>query len=183
MGSAGRTQLRLLSGDVAQAPLPRVTYSQHPNGFRHTKSTIKKMCDLAREAQGTYEIRHLATEITRHVPSKSPRAELFALYAWVRDHIRYRYDPLELEWVQAPHITVSEGAGDCDDMTVLIAALSGSLGHPWRIRTVGKTRAAQAHVAPQCHDKTVWLDLDPVLEPTQPTTAPRTDLGDRKSVV
>lgn len=135
------------------------------------------MTELAKAGQHSYEIRNLATRITRNVPSKSPTAELFALYKWVRDNIRYRYDPLELEWVQAPRVTVEEGAGDCDDMTTLLAALAGSLGHPWRFRTVGATPSAQQHVQLQANDRKRWLNLDPVLEPTQPTTAPRTDPG------
>lgn len=154
-----------------------VTYTEHPNGMPHTRATIAKMAKLARDGSSTYEIRHLATEITRDVPSKAPTLELAAIYRWVRDHIRYRYDPLECEWLQAPARTVAEGAGDCDDMTILIAALAGALGHPWRFRTVGATPSAQAHVAAQCHDRKVWIDLDPVIEPTQPTTAPRSDLG------
>lgn len=154
-----------------------VTITSHKSGLPHIRSTIKKMSELATAGQHTYAIRNLATRITRDVPSKSPTAELFALYKWVRDNIRYRYDPLELEWVQAPHVTVEEGAGDCDDMTTLLAALSGSLGHPWRFRTVGATPTQQQHVQLQVNDRTRWLNLDPVLEPTQRTTAPRTDPG------
>lgn len=154
-----------------------VQYSDHPNGFAHVQATVRKMAELARAGQHTYAIRNLATRITHEVPSKSPTAEIFAIYKWVRDHIRYRHDPNELEWVQAPWRTVQEKAGDCDDLTTLIAALCGSLGHRWQFRTVGATPTRQQHVQAQVHDKQRWIDLDPVLEPTQATTAPRSDVG------
>ena len=43
--------------------------------------------------------------------------------------------------------TVKERAGDCDDMSILLAALAGALGHRWEFDTVGATPQAQQHVA------------------------------------
>lgn len=154
-----------------------VTVTSHVGGLHHVRSTVKKMAELARTGSHSFEIRNLATRITAHVPSKSPAAELRALYNWVRDNIRYRYDPVELEWLQSPARTVAEGAGDCDDQATLLAALAGSLGHRWRFRTVGERPDMQKHVQAQAFDGTQWVDLDPVLEPTQKTTAPRRDAG------
>ena len=154
-----------------------VVVTSHVDGMPHVRSTIAKMSELARKGAESYAIRNLATRITRNVPSKHPTAELGALYRWVRDHIRYRYDPLGLEWLQSPARTVLEGAGDCDDMATLLGALAGALGHPWRFRTVGASPTVQQHVQLQAFDRKRWINLDPVLEPTQHTTAPRTDPG------
>lgn len=143
----------------------------------HIRATIRKMAQLAKSGSHSYPIRNLATRITRDVPSKFPTAELGALYKWVRDNIRYRYDPLGLEWLQSPQRTVLEGAGDCDDMTILLGALAGALGHPYRFRTVGAAPDVQQHVGVQVFDRKRWINLDPVIEPTQHTTAPRTDPG------
>ena len=153
--------------------------SHHPNGFAHVRSTVRKMADLATDEQDIYSVRNLATRITHGVPSKAPRAELQALYEWVRDHIRYRKDPVGTEWVQRPTRTVAERAGDCDDMATLLAALAGALGHRWRFRTVGPSPMAQAHVAVQAHDGNEWVELDPVLEPSPPTTQPRPGVAGR----
>lgn len=135
------------------------------------------MARLAREGSHSYPIRNLATRITHDVPSKDVRGELGAIYRWVRDNVRYRFDPLGLEWVQSPQRTVIERAGDCDDMTTLIASLCGSLGHAWRFRTVGPSPTRQKHVAAEAFDGTQWVALDPVLEPAAATTAPRAELG------
>ena len=147
-------------------------------GMAHVRSTVAKMADLATKGMHTYEIRNLATRITHDVPSKQVLRELFALYRWVRDHIRYRFDPLGLEWLQSPMRTVKERAGDCDDMSILLAALAGALGHRWEFDTVGATPQAQQHVAVRVFaGKHGWVTLDPVLEPPQETTAPRSDVG------
>ena len=155
----------------------RVQYVNAPDGVAHTADTVKRMAQLARDGSHTYAIRSLATKITHHVPGKDTRGELAAIYQWVRDNIRYRYDPRGLEWIQAPDRTVQEKAGDCDDLAILIAALVQAIGHRTRYRTVGKTDKRQSHVHAQAWDGSAWVDMDPVLEPRQATTAPRADLG------
>jgi len=155
----------------------RVQYVNAPDGVAHTADTVARMATLAREGSHTYAIRSLATRITHHVPGKDTRGELAAIYQWVRDTIRYRYDPRGLEWIQAPDRTVQEKAGDCDDMAILIAALAQSIGHRTRFRTVGKTDKRQSHVHAQAFDGQQWIALDPVLEPRQSSTAPRPELG------
>src|SRR4051812_3152461 len=128
---------------------PMVTVTDHPSGMPHTRSTVATMARLATEGSHSYPIRSLATKIVHGVPSKQVRQELEAIYRWVRDQIRYRYDPLGLEWVQSPARTLIERSGDCDDMATLIAALAGSLGHRWRFLTVGPATNVMKHVATQ----------------------------------
>lgn len=135
------------------------------------------MAKLAREGSHSYEVRSAATKIVHDVPSKQVAGELAALYRWVRDNIRYRFDPVELEWVQSPTRTMLERAGDCDDMAVLLAALAGSLGHRYRFLTVGPRAGVMKHVAVEVWDGKGWVTLDPVLEPARSSTAPRSDLG------
>lgn len=156
---------------------PQVTVTEHPDGWPHTRSTIGKMSVLAAEGAHAYAVRQLATRIVHHVPSKQVAGELQALYRWVRDNIRYRYDPLGLELVQEPMRTVLERAGDCDDMATLLAALAGSLGHKYRFLTVGPKPRVMKHVAVQVWDGRDWVTLDPVLEPPAPNTKPRSDSG------
>lgn len=162
---------------LAASGAARVTIEQHPDGMPHTRATIRTMAKLARDASHTYPIRSLATRIVEHVPSKQVRGELAALYAWVRDNIRYRFDPVDLEWVQSPERTLKERAGDCDDLATLLAAFAGSLGHRWRFKTVGPRPGVMKHVFAEVFDGTNWVTLDPVLEPPQTTTAARSDVG------
>lgn len=155
----------------------QVTYVNAPDGVAHTADTVRRMAALARKGAHTYPIRSLATKIVHDVPSKDIQGELAALYRWVRDNIRYRFDPLGLEWVQAPERTIKERAGDCDDIAVLLASLVQALGHKTRFQTVGASKKRQSHVYAQAWDRKQWVTLDPVLEPKQATTEPRADLG------
>lgn len=182
-----RNQLATLAGIGAGQPVrvgaqpvllsANVQTSTHPNGLPHVRSTIRKMAELARAGAESYEIRNLATRIVHDVPSKQYVAEVAALYRWVRDNIRYRKDPVRVEWVQSPARTVREQAGDCDDISTLLASLIESLGHETRFGTVGRTRDTQEHVAVEALILGNWISVDPVLEPPALSTAPRADLG------
>jgi hypothetical protein len=50
-----------------------------------------------------------------------------AIYVWVRDSIAYVNDPAG-EYFQPPVRTLEVGAGDCDDQSILLAAMLGSIG-------------------------------------------------------
>lgn len=162
---------------------PRIDTYQFGNGIEHARGVVQIASRLAREDSSTYPIRSLATQITRDVPSKQTRQELEALYRWVRDHIRYRFDPLGVEWVQRPTRTVEEGAGDCDDMATLLSSLAQSLGHITRWRTVGPTKNTPKHIAIEAYARHPgapdgeWISMDPVLEPARATAEPRAQLG------
>lgn len=156
---------------------PTVQYITAPDGLGHALDTVQRMAALARKGSQSLPIRRLATKITAHVPSKDPKGELAAIYKWTRDRIRYRRDPVGIEWVQSPIRTVKERAGDCDDLATLIAALAQSLGHKTRFHTVGKTADRPSHVYAEAFTGSEWIALDPVLEPMQATTAKRTDAG------
>lgn len=154
-----------------------VQYISAPNGLGHAIDTVQRMTQLATHASQRLNVRRLATKITAAVPSKDPKGELAAIYKWVRHTIRYRRDPIGLEWVQSPARTVAERAGDCDDLATLIAALAQSLGHRTRFATVGKTLDRPSHVYAEAWTGSEWIALDPVLEPMQQTTARRHDAG------
>lgn len=156
-----------------------VVVSSHPDGFAHTRATIAKMAPLATSSSHSFPIVALARSIVHDVPPRDYRGEMQRLYVWTREHVRYRKDPVGLEWLQSPERTIKERAGDCDDLATLLAALVGALGHEWRFITVGPAPTVQAHIAVQAFDARAkqWVTLDPVLEAQQPTTELRTDLG------
>ena len=155
----------------------QIRVTEHRAGLEHVSATIRKMAELARAGSHSFEIVDLARRIVHPVPSKQVRGELAALYRWVRDHIRYRFDPAGLEWVQSPARTVQQQAGDCDDMATLLAALAGALGHETRFRTIGPTAQRQKHITAEAWDGKAWVTLDPVLEPPASTTSARAELG------
>jgi len=143
----------------------RIIVKELPDGWPHARSSVKMIGQLIDAGSHDWTIRQLATQITKDIASKSPTAEIYAIYKWVRKNIRYRHDPLDLEMLQGATRTIKEGAGDCDCMTILIGSLARSLGHKVTIRTVGKTLHSPEHVAALVWDKKRWISVDPVLEP------------------
>ena len=165
---ASRAKRRVL-GAPAQIQL-----SEHPAGWKHIKSSLKKIGELIESGSHDWQVRQLATAITAPVPSKNPTAEIAAIYDWVRKNIRYRYDPLDLEMLQSATRTVKERAGDCDCLTILIGSLCRSIGHNVLIRAVGSSKTAPEHVSAIVFDRQRWINCDPVLEPSGNITGPGT---------
>lgn len=126
---------------VVKGPGLDVQYVTIPSGEAGTLATLKVMAELARaqirDPATAAEFGHWARAIVRDVPSKDYEGEAAAIFGFVREHVRYRLDPRGLERVQWPYWTLLvDGAGDCDDMATLIAALSLATGHGAMLRAV-----------------------------------------------
>ena len=133
-----------------------------PDGAPGTAATVAIMAQLAAGAHGAQSpaIRDLAVSIVAGVPGMDFAGELAAVLGWVRSHCTYRLDPVDLERVQTPAVSLEQRAGDCDDLAVLVAALVGALGHPSRFVTGGMMRGAWSHVWLEADAGGRWLALD-----------------------
>ena len=91
---------------------------------------------MARLAMGEWgarseRIRALALAIARDaaIAGRNYLGEVFSVHRWVQTSIRDTRDPVGQETVQTPeHTAFVNQAGDCDDFSVLEAALLGALG-------------------------------------------------------
>jgi transglutaminase-like putative cysteine protease len=84
---------------------------------------------------------------TLTIAGKNYPAEVLAIHRWVQNNIRYTRDSVGQETVQTPeHTAFVNQAGDCDDFSVLEAALLGALGHPTRFITIGYSPKAFSHL-------------------------------------
>ncbi len=95
-------------------------------------------------------IKQLASRILQEydVPARDWKAEAIAVAEWVRDNIRYTRDPEGLERFSRPIRTVQLAMGDCDDMSILIAALLGTIGHTLELRVIGVSSNEPEHIYP-----------------------------------
>lgn len=155
---ARRAKRRAL-GDLAT-----VQISSSPDGWPQSKATVKKIGALIRQYSHHPLIRQVATRICKDIPSKQPTVEIDRIYQWVRRNIRFRYDPIGIEWLQTPTRTLTERSGDCDCITTLIGSLCRSIGHPVALRTVGRAKTSPSHVSALVYDRKRWISLDPILE-------------------
>lgn len=108
-----------------------------PGGDPGVAKTLQVMRDLVRTWRVHPMVRNLAKQITRACPPEGWACEVATLHAWVRDQIKYVRDVYDVETVQAPDVTLRDRSGDCDDQSVLLAALLQSIGHPVRFAALG----------------------------------------------
>lgn len=131
------------------------------------EQTINSMRQLAWEGQTSPLVRQFAIETLRRVKPKDTLSEVGALYHACCREIHYLADPLGLEYLQHPEVTVRTAAGDCDDMAILLAStllMSEilSVGHPCRFKVVGFQNAPPSHVYLETLIQNQWIALDPV---------------------
>lgn len=104
-------------------------------GDQGTRQTLEAMRRLSREGAKELEVRAQAIAIVQRagVRPSDFAGEVRALFEHVRDRIRFLRDPVDLELVQAPRVTLRNQVGDCDDKATLLAALLRAIGHPARL--------------------------------------------------
>jgi transglutaminase-like putative cysteine protease len=96
--------------------------------------TVGLMRTMTNEAIADPLIRQHAVRATEHVGRRNPKAAAVAIGEWVRGHMRYVPDPLRHEHLTNPKViakAISQGRkvyGDCDDMSMYVAALAKSIG-------------------------------------------------------
>lgn len=129
-----------------------------------TRETLRLMRDLTRQYKAASLIRQTAIDLTAPLPPKAWADQVRAVFAYVRDAIRYTRDVRGIETLQTPDATMDIGAGDCDDKSVLLASLLESIGHPTRFVAVGYAAPGEfSHVYVQTRIGPRWISLDPTM--------------------
>ena len=113
------------------------TLGMIPEGVGGIRATLRLMQRIVKEYKKIPEMREFACSLVSMLPPKAWRAEANVLFVFVRDRIRYIFDPVDVETVCSPDVTLAIGQGDCDDKAVLLATLLECIGHPCRFVAVG----------------------------------------------
>ena len=94
------------------------------------------MRDLVRQGARDPRVRETAVAVVQRarVAGHDFAGELAAVFAFVRDRVRFTRDPVGVELLQGAPYTLTRGAGDCDDKATLLASLLESIGHPAELR-------------------------------------------------
>lgn len=135
------------------------------------EQTVEEMRKLAWEGQTSPLVRNTAINIIRDVRSRSELSEIAAIYYAVAKRVRYAYDPKGHELLQHPSITLELMAGDCDDMSILLASLFCctrilSVGYDARFKLCGfEGNGTFSHVFLEVGTGGKWIALDPVAGP------------------
>jgi len=157
--------------------------------------TAKSMLSLATKI--TPEVRNLSVSLGKKFAAGDFK-QARRIYEYVRDEITYIHDPLGVEEVRAPEVTMKLSAGDCDDKAVLLAAMLTCIGfkacffiadtdndkYPDHVYTGVYLPDAPESYKPfpekrlsdgkNFHD---WIPLDPTYEDSDFGIIPVTDIG------
>jgi transglutaminase-like putative cysteine protease len=144
--------------------VPPSSLLQIPDGVEGTKATLKLMSDLVKAGKKSLTVRSKALALTDGLPQKDRAGEVRALFNYVKEEIRYIRDPSRVELLQFPEQTMSQASGDCDDKSVLLAALLEAIGHPTRFVAMGFTPGTISHVLVDTRWGSGWLPLDTTVD-------------------
>lgn len=145
--------------DASNRPMT-ATLQAIPDGKAGTVATLKIMREITKAGKTTLPVRNLALSLISSLPQKDYFNELKVLHRFVRDQIRYVRDVHGVETVQTPDVTLSLRAGDCDDKSVLLAALLESIGHPTRFVAIGFKPDDFVHVYVESRIGTAWVPAE-----------------------
>jgi transglutaminase-like putative cysteine protease len=141
-------------------------------GRAGTYQTLVHMAAIAREYRKDELIRSTALAVVANVEGRNYVGEINAVYDWVQQHIAYRQDIADAETVSDPVTTLRTGQGDCDDQSVLVAALLLSIGHPCRFAAIGMGDSDSfQHVYCETRVGNRWYPMD-TTEPLRPGIPP-----------
>lgn len=131
-------------------------------GMRGLKQTLAQMRRLVNDGRVSPPIRSAAASVAFLTPEKDAIAECSAVFAYVRDTIRYLNDVNDVETLMSPQQTLALRYGDCDDQTVLLCAMLESIGYPTRfvVASYNDPRNFE-HVYCQVFANEIWIDCDP----------------------
>lgn len=132
-----------------------------PDDAPGTQKTLKLMAGLVTQFKRDPLMRDTAISLVARLRPRDWSGEARAIYEYVQERIRYTRDVSRVETLQTPPVTMELEAGDCDDISVLLATLLESIGHPTRFVATGY-RAPQAfsHVYVESLLGTKWVPLD-----------------------
>ena len=117
-----------------------------PEGLDGVRETLKVMRLAVLATKDDDFIRYTAHELIENERPKHALGEIAALFEYVQHGIRYVRDPVGVEQVDTARQTLLHGQGDCDDKSVVLAALLHAIGRRTRFVAMGFRPRSLSHV-------------------------------------
>lgn len=147
--------------DLPNMPKLSGTMGELPNGSATIPATMAEMWKKIADPGSQMATYAMARHLIQHVPQKALLHEANALFSFVQNHIRYVRDPHNIEALQTPAATLQLKSGDCDDKTILLAALLLSIGIPVKLIVGGFVKGRYTHVWLRAGIRSNWVPMDP----------------------
>jgi hypothetical protein len=148
-------------------PAHESTLGLIPDGPPGIYATLKYMGGFVQDGKKLITVRNKALALVAGLKQKDWSGEVCALHGFVRDFIRYVGDISDVETVQSADTTLRLAAGDCDDKSILLAALLEAIGHPTKFVAIGFQPGVFEHVYVETKIGNKWIPL----ETTEPVDA------------
>jgi len=131
-----------------------------PNGNAGTLETLKIMRKLVKDGKTSLTVRNLAASLVNGARQKDYAKEARIIQRYVRDSIRYVRDINGVETLHTAEKILEFGYGDCDDKSVLVAAMLESIGHPTRFVAMGINGSDYCHVYVETKIGNAWVGVE-----------------------
>jgi transglutaminase-like putative cysteine protease len=144
-----------------------IALSEISSGEAGTDQTVGIIQSLVSDALSRSQIRLFTISILdrANYPGHDVRAAAEIIYNWVSQNIKFVDDPIDLETVQSPEVTVRLKAGDCDDHVALLSAMLQSIGIPVRYVVIGSDRESFSHIYIEALISGKWTSIDSTIPP------------------
>ncbi len=137
------------------------TMGELPGGSATIPATMAAMWKMIADGGSRLAVYTMARHLIQGLPQKAIRQEASALFDFVQNQIRYVRDPHQVEALQTPAATLQLKSGDCDDKTILLAALLLSIGIPVKLIVGGWEKGRYTHVWLRAQIRVNWIPMDP----------------------
>lgn len=149
-------------------PLPS-GHSRHliPNGIQGTAQTIAMMQKMVGGAKRDDNVRQVVGQAIQKCTPKDYFGYAKALYEWVRDNIKYAYDPHNCEYLESPRRVLKNKIADCDSQDMLLCSMFEQVGLQSQFVTIKADPNRQdeyTHVYTRVMiPKVGWVVADPIM--------------------
>lgn len=139
-------------------------------GRAGTEQTLMRMRDQILASDASRAVKAKAREVTAHLQPNDELGQIGAVYAWIKDNVRYVRDTYGVEELTRPDRIVlnleareETHSSDCDDMAMLGSAMLRSLGFQTRVEALAVNQDRgydHARVAVFSRTLDRWLPLE-----------------------
>lgn len=131
-------------------------------GVAGTIQTLAPMVRLVQSSVYDLELRAFANSLVEKLKGHDFDGEIRTVFEFVRDRVRYVADPVSVELVQSPRLSLQLLTGDCDDKCVLLNSLLAVLGHSVLFNVVSYDGESFGHVFCSAYSKSLrgWVSID-----------------------
>jgi hypothetical protein len=144
-----------------------INLSEGDAGIRQTLELMKNLAIEGTQHGDIWELSRMLVGGDSPVDVHDTSGEAQRLLKYIQDHLRWTPDTGNAETVAAPWRTLQVRAGDCDDLSTLLASLGVSIGLETRFKAIAANEDFKkefSHVYVQFKLDGEWVSAEPSIK-------------------